>query len=88
METSQNTLYRQVVRVTQQYLGPAADRFISRQVQNHLHKQPEEMSQQDLLKLLDWMRVAISMVTEDSKLVEEYVSRLKALTVNQQGVRK
>ncbi len=76
METSQNTLYRQVVRVTQQYLGPAADRFISRQVQNHLHKQPEEM------------RVAISMVTEDSKLVEEYVSRLKALTVNQQGVRK
>lgn len=81
MATARNTmLYDQVVRVTNVYLGPAADRFIARQVQNHLHKQPEDLSQTDLLKLIDWIRVAVSLLTDDSEIVEEYAAQLERLT--------
>lgn len=73
-------LYIQVVRITHVYLGPAADRFIARQVQNHLHKEPDELSESDLLKLIDWVRVAVSLITEDSAIVEEYIERLRRLT--------
>jgi hypothetical protein len=73
-------LYTQVVRITHVYLGPAADRFIARQVQNHLHKEPDELSESDLLKLIDWVRVAVSLITEDSAIVEEYIERLRRLT--------
>lgn len=73
-------LYTQVVRITHVYLGPAADRFIARQVQNHLHKEPDQLSQADLLKLIDWVRVAVSLITEDSAIVEEYIERLRRLT--------
>ena len=73
------SLYTQVVRITHAYLGPAADRFIARQVQNHLHKEPIDLSQADLLKLIDWVRVAVSLITEDSKTVEEYIERLRRL---------
>jgi hypothetical protein len=72
-------LYIQVVRITHVYLGPAADRFIARQVQNHLHKEPDELSESDLLKLIDWVRVAVSLITEDSALVKEYIERLRRL---------
>lgn len=72
-------LYGQVVRVTHVYLGPAADRFIARQVQNHLHKSPEELSGSDLLKLIDWIRVAVSLITEDSEIIEEYTTQLQRL---------
>ena len=72
-------LYTQVVRVTHIYLGPAADRFIARQVQNHLHKEPVDLSKADLLKLIDWVRVAVSLITEDSAIVEEYIDRLTKL---------
>lgn len=73
------TLYNQVVRVTHVYLGPAADRFISRQLQNHLHKSPEELSEADLDRLIDWIRVAVSFLTEDSELIEEYTGQLARL---------
>ncbi len=79
MNTESNQLYKQVVRVTHVYLGPAADRFIARQVQNHLHKPPEELSQTDLLKLIDWIRLAVSLLTEDSEIIEEYALQLERL---------
>ncbi len=72
-------LYDEVVRVTHVYLGPAAERFIARQVENHLHKAPEELSKADLLKLIDWIRVVVSLLTEDSDIIEEYASELQKL---------
>ena len=77
-----NLLYDKVVRVTHVYLGPAADRFIARQVENHLHKQPEQLSRDDLVKLIDWIRVAVSLLTDDSEIVEEYAVQLQRLAVN------
>jgi hypothetical protein len=73
------SLYDQVVGITHVYLGPAADRFIARQVENHLHKSPEELSQTDLLSLIDWIRVVVSLLTEDSEIVEEYANELQKL---------
>ena len=80
MSTRNNTsVYDQVVRVTHVYLGPAADRFIARQVENHLHKSPKELSQSDLLSLIDWIRVVVSLLTEDGEIIEEYVNELQKL---------
>lgn len=74
-----NDLYDKVVRVTNVYLGPTADRFIARQIQHHLHKAPEELSQSDLSQLIDWMQVTVSLLTEDSEVVEEYTDQLRKL---------
>ncbi|MDL2342147.1 MAG: hypothetical protein QFB87_03665 [Patescibacteria group bacterium] len=75
------SLYERVVRITHVYLGPAADRFIARQVQSHLHKEPEELSKDDLEKLIDWIRVAVSLLTEDCDIIEEYTAQLEKLTL-------
>lgn len=74
------TLYKRVVSVTHIYLGPAADRFIARQVQNHLNKQPEDLCAKDLEKLIDWIRMAVSLLTEDNEIIEEYIQQLTLLT--------
>lgn len=74
-----SSVYDQVVRVTHVYLGPAADRFIARQVENHLHKSPEELSQADLRSLIDWIKVVVSLLTEDGGIVEEYTTELQKL---------
>ncbi len=73
------SLYEQVTRVTHVYLGPAAGRFISRQVESHLHKPPEQLSHKDLRELIDWIRVAVSLLTDDSEIIEEYTTELKKL---------
>lgn len=82
MNTNQLSLYEQVVRATNVYLGPAADRFIVRQIQNHLNKPPEQMTSRDLVKLIDWIRVAMSLLTEDTAVVEEYTEKLHQLAAN------
>jgi len=74
------SLYLRVVRITHIYLGPAADRFIARQVENHLHKDPSKMTADDLEHLIDWIRVAVSLLTDDAEIIEEYVQQLQRLT--------
>lgn len=72
-------IYDEVVRVTNVYLGPAGERFIARQVENHLHKPPEEISRDDLAGLIDWIKVVVSLLTEDNDIVEEYAAELSKL---------
>jgi len=72
-------VYRQVVRVSYVYLGPAADRFISRQITHHLQRQPDTLQTTDLPELIDWIRLAMSFLTDDQELVNDYAHRLQAL---------
>lgn len=74
------TLYKRVIEVTEDYLGPAAQRFVDRQITNHLDKSPQQLSTQDLPTLIDWTKAAIALLTEDTKLVKEFSTRLKLLT--------
>ena len=35
-----------------------------------------------LHQLIDWIRVAVSLLTEDSAIIEEYIAQLERLTVS------
>lgn len=76
---SQRTVQQQVIDISREYLGPAAERFVNRQITVHLKKRPQKLTKKDLPKLVDWIRLAFAILTNDSALVEEYVSRLLAL---------
>lgn len=73
------SVFSDVVRITHVYLGPAADRFIIRQVENHLHKPTQELTNEDLLSLMDWIRAVVGLITEDADIVEEYINELTRL---------
>jgi hypothetical protein len=79
MSTAHNEIYKAIVDISQDYLGPAASRFIDRSIYNHLHKLPEEITTKDLKQLIEWVRVSVAVLTEDATLVTEYVTRLEAI---------
>jgi hypothetical protein len=72
-------LYRDVVKITEEYLGPAAERFIGRQVIAHLNKPPDKLINADLPKLTEWVKVTVSILTENHQLVDEYAAKLEQL---------
>jgi hypothetical protein len=74
-----SSVYDEVVSITHVYLGPAAERFISRQVENHLHKPPEQLSRDDLAGLIDWIKAVVSLLTEDNDIIEEYAAELEKI---------
>jgi hypothetical protein len=73
------TIMAEVVQVTYTYLGPAADRFVSRQVRNHLGKNPEELCKEDLAQLMDWFILAMGHLSEDSSMVVKYAAELRSI---------
>lgn len=85
----QNTLYHKIVEVTYEYLGPAAERFVIREIESHLNKKPEDITKEDITKLHDWSRLAIALLTEDAKVVDAYSHSLLSIVQeggNHQGV--
>lgn len=72
-----NMIYHEIIEVTQDYLGPAASRFIDRSIVNHLKKNPSDITKSDVNKLINWVRVSVAVLTEDADLVSEYIERLK-----------
>lgn len=75
------SLFEEVVAITYEYLGPAADRFVARQIKNHLHKGPEQLQKADLKKLIDWINIAVHLLSDDDAIVDAYIADLRSLTV-------
>ncbi len=75
-----NNLYDKVVDISRDYLGPAAERFIERQVVTHLKKEPAKLTRRDLIKLIDWIKLAFALLTNEPETVDEYIGRLRTLT--------
>ena len=71
-----NTIHQQIIAISRDYLGPASERFIDRQAKTHLNKSSEKITKGDLVKLVDWIRLSFALLTNDSRLVDEYIERL------------
>lgn len=79
-ETAHNDKYfTQVVEVTEHYLGPAAERFIRRQVEFHLQKKPESLNFTDIHKLSNNVGVALGLLVDDKEVVNQAVHELEKI---------
>jgi hypothetical protein len=72
-------LFDQVVDVTEEYLGPAAQRFVARQVSFHLGKNPEELVPNDIPQLVEWSQATLAMLTSDKDMIEEFATKVTEL---------
>jgi hypothetical protein len=73
------SFYSRVVKITQAYLGPAAERFVARQVRNHLGKEPERLEKQELPELIVWFSMAMGILSGDEQVVHSYTADLRKL---------
>jgi hypothetical protein len=69
-------LYKSIVGITEDYLGPAAPRFIDRQISFHLNKTPKDVDYADIPKLTEWVKVSIALLTEDREMVDDFAKRI------------
>jgi hypothetical protein len=70
------SIYEELVAITEDYLGPAADRFIDRLVAAHLKKSPENLTAKDIPKLVQWLKLSMGLITNDRVLVDECEQRV------------
>ena len=68
--------YDDIVTIVEEYLGPAASRFVDRHIRSHLHKEPKAVSRKDIAQLADWIRVSLGLLTNDRAAVDECTRKL------------
>ncbi|MBW3569157.1 hypothetical protein KY385_03460 [Candidatus Parcubacteria bacterium] len=78
-------IYDQLIDITEDYLGPAAERFIDRQIESHLDKHPGKLTREDLKKLTEWIRLSVAILTDDEKIIDGLTLKLRELSVNNSG---
>ena len=78
-DATNQSLYDQVVAIAADYLGIAGQRFIDRQIQSLLKKEPNNLNVSDLKTIIDWSRIALTVVTDKRQVVAEFVTRLEHL---------
>jgi hypothetical protein len=73
------SLYDQVLKVATLYLGPAAEKFISRQIKSHLNlATPQALSAQALPELARWCEISGALIMDKAK-AEEFSKKVKAI---------
>ncbi len=80
MVANDKILYVRVLGISNKYLGPAANRFVARQITGHLKKNPEQLAEGDLAELIDWIEIAMAFLTNDHRLIKSYINSLESLT--------
>ncbi len=63
--------YQQVVSATEEFLGPAAERFVNRQIEFHLGKPPETIGRDDIPRLKETLGAALGLLVKDETVVAQ-----------------
>lgn len=72
-------LYEQIVQISEDYLGPAGQRFVDRQIVFHLNKYPQDLKKEDVPQLVEWVKVTLGLFADDANKVEECSNRILKL---------
>ena len=72
-------LYDKMVEVIEEYLGPASQRFVDRQIENHLQIDPKDLTAKDIEPLSEWIKVSLSLLTSDRQAVDDCIEKLRRL---------
>ncbi|MET0779295.1 MAG: hypothetical protein ABWY71_00515 [Candidatus Saccharimonadales bacterium] len=77
--TSAASVYQQAVDISTDYLGPAGERFMRRQITTHLDKKPEDLTKKDISELVSWIQLTVALLTNDKRIIDSFSERLIVL---------
>lgn len=79
MPTQKQTIYQKVTAVCEEYLGPAGERFIRRQIKTHLKIEPEKITKSHLSELANWASLTFAVLTSNAEEVDEFTKKLTSI---------
>jgi len=71
-------LYDEVINLARSYLGPAAQKFVDRQIRAHLEIDGSELTNSDLGELAEWCYTSSKLLMNDYK-AKEFSDQIRAI---------
>lgn len=82
MPTHTVSLYDQAIQISEEYLGPAGERFMRRQISTHLGIKPEALKKSQMPQLVTWVSLAFALLTNNAEEQEGFTHSLLSLSSN------
>ncbi len=82
MNMVKESIYSKAVVISEEYLGPAGERFLRRQIDTHLGITPESLKKTHLPKLTKWTELAFALLTNDHVEVKSFTNNLLSIETN------
>lgn len=79
MAEQKKTIYQKIIAISEEYLGPAGERFMRRQIKTHLDIEPEKISKKHLDELANWAGLTFAVITNNAAEVDEFKKKLSAV---------
>ncbi len=73
--------FSKIVEVIRNYLGPASERFIVRQLDFHLKRKEKVIYESEVERIADWSAVALSMITQDKAMIQRCKKEISGLKI-------
>lgn len=73
------TYFYKVVSVAEEFLGPAAERFVRRQVEFHLSKNPKDLTSKDVLKLSRTFGTSLGQIVKSDEMIKRAVKKIEMI---------
>ncbi len=74
-----NVLADKILKITIEYIGPAAERFLERQAERHLNGLKfSDIERKDLPELAKWVKISAGLLVDNSRASELAEKILKA----------
>lgn len=71
-------LYSNLVEAATDLLGPAADRFMTRHIENHLDIKPKDITPQHLPELEAWLKPSLCALTPDTAIIDVFILKIRS----------
>ena len=72
------TLYEEVLNLAMTYIGPAAERFVNRQIMGHLNIEKTQLAPQHLEELAKWCYISGKLIMPEAQ-AQEFGEKVRAL---------
>ena len=72
-------LYDDVVALSKNYLGPAAAKFVDRQINTHLKIELSQLRAENMEELAKWCFISGKLLMDNKAEAKEYSEKVKAL---------
>jgi hypothetical protein len=71
--------YIQLTNIIRDYLGPATERFLNRQIEFYLNKSTKELTVEEITRLSVGIQNALRLLTRDEAIINEATRRIQGV---------
>lgn len=68
--------YVELLKLTRAYFGSDGPNHVAKFLHTHLEKSPNDVTSEDIISLIDWLKILVGFLEDDEEIVKQYIAEV------------